>query len=614
MTHQVLVGLAAVIVFGTLAQWLAWRLRLPSILLLLIFGFLAGPITGFLDPDELLGDLLLPFVSLSVAVILFEGGLSLRLEDLRQIGRGLSNLITLGALVTWVLTALAAVTILDFSFPVAVLLGAILIVTGPTVVFPLLRHVRPRGQVASLVKWEGILNDPIGAVLAVLVFEVMLAGGWGAGSSIALTGFLKTVGGGIFIGTAGALIMVFLIRFYHIPDYLENPFALMMVVVVYTVSDLLQPESGLLSTTLMGIVMANQKMVPVKHIVEFKENLRVLLISSLFIFLAARLDVESLRLLGWGSSIVFLGALILVIRPVSVFLSGFGSGLTWKEKAFVSWMAPRGIVAAAVTSVFALRLEEAGYSEAGTLVPVVFVVIVGTVLVYGLSSAPVARWLGVAGGASQGCLLVGAHGWAQEIGKALQNAGIPVLLVDNNRSYITAAKLAGLPAYFGNILDDSLPEHIPLEGLGKLIAMTSNHEVNSLAALHFIEEFGRQDVFQVIAHEENAQTRERYSLSPHLRGRLLFGQDHRYTTLDRRFSRGGIVKTTKLSEDFDYEAFQTEYGGTAVLLFIIEGSSLKPATVRDTPDPKPGQTVIALVDPVTSKGAVAGGDSVPPRK
>ncbi len=595
MSHSLLLGLAAIIVLGMGAQWLAWRLKLPSILVLLVFGFLAGPVLGFLHPDALLGDLLIPFVSFSVAIILFEGGLSLRIRELSSIGRGLGTLVTLGVLTAWILGSLAAALILGLDPMLSALLGAILVVTGPTVILPLVRHVRPRGRVGPLIKWEGILNDPIGVMLSVLVFEVILAGGWENGSSTALLGLVKTLIPGAAIGLAGAVVVVLLIRFHRLPDFLQSPFVLMAVVAVYTASDLVMEESGLLSVTLMGIALANQRYVVIKHIIEFKENLRVLLLSFLFILLAARLEPASLRVLN-PRSVVFLLVLIAVVRPAAVFLSTFGTGLTWREKVFLSWMAPRGIVAAATAPLLAYPLVGMGYRGADILVPQVFLVIVGTVALYGLTAAPLARRLGVAGGRREGCLVVGAHSWARSIAGALQRNGVPVLLVDSNRANLAAARLEGIPVHQANVLAESLPEELPMDDLGRFLALTANEEVNSLAALHFSEVLGRDEVYQLPMEEDDGEEAQDESLSRHLRGRMLFGADQTYRTLNRRFEAGAVVKSTKLSETFDYEAFRERYGDSARLLFVVDGGALKISVAGEKLSPRPGQAVIALVD------------------
>jgi NhaP-type Na+/H+ or K+/H+ antiporter len=317
LTENLLIAVASIITLGIVAEWFAWRIGLPSILVLLVFGFVAGPLVGFLDPDLMLGDLLFPIVSISVAVILFEGGASLRMRELRKIGGVVRNLVTIGAAATWVLASTAAYLFLGLDAAVAALLGAILVVTGPTVIVPLLRQMRPVPQVASTLKWEGILIDPIGAVLAVLVFEAVAAGGLERATVAVLLILLKTVLIGGLLAAVGVGILMLLLDRYWVPDFLQSPLALMVVIAAFALSNLLQAESGLLTATLMGVALANQRAVDVKHILEFKENLRVLLISSLFILLAARLELSDLTGIGWPE-VTFLAVLILLIRPLSV--------------------------------------------------------------------------------------------------------------------------------------------------------------------------------------------------------------------------------------------------------------------------------------------------------
>ncbi|MGC9515511.1 cation:proton antiporter, partial [Methanocrinis sp.] len=468
---------------GIVAQWLAWRLGLPSILVLLIFGLGAGPITGLLDPDQILGPLLVPMVSLSVAVILFEGGLNLKIGELREIGTVVRNLITVGVLVTWVGSTIAAHLILGLDPYIAILFGSILVVTGPTVILPMLLQVRPNGRVGNVAKWEGIMNDPIGAMLAVLVFQAIAMGGAGSATTATILGIMNTVFVGVLVGVAGEVLLIQFLKRYWIPDYLQNPVALMMVVAVFTISEQFQIESGLFAVTLMGVALANQRAVAVKHIIEFKENLRVLLISALFIVLAGRLSIADLEYID-GYSLLFLGVLMLIVRPAAVIISTWGARLRWQELVFLSWMAPRGIVAASVSSVFALRLAEIGFGQAELLAPLTFFVIIGTVAVYGIGAAPLACWLGLATSNPQGVLIVGAHPQARRIALALQRAGVKVLIVDSNYSQISQAYEAGLPTYHGNIMADHVLEEIDLEGMGYLMALTSNDKANSLISYH----------------------------------------------------------------------------------------------------------------------------------
>jgi NhaP-type Na+/H+ or K+/H+ antiporter len=597
VTENLLLGMASIIVLGILAQWTAWRLGIPSILLLLVFGFLAGPITGFLNPDALLGDILFPVVSASVAVILFEGGLSLRLTELRTTAHVVRNLVTIGAFLTWLMSSAAAYYILNLNLSLALLLGAILVVTGPTVIMPLLRQVRTVGPIGSIVKWEGIVNDPIGAVLAVLVFEAIITTGIQAATMAVAISLLQTVLIGLVLGGVFAALLIFLLARYWIPDYLQNGVTLMFVLGVFAASDLIQKESGLFTVTLMGIILANQRYVSLKHIIEFKENLGVLLLSGLFIILSARLNLDLLTHLGW-SSVAFLATLVLIVRPVAVIISTFRSGLSWREKLFLSWMAPRGIVAAAVTSVFALELaEKGGFVRAELMVPEMFVIIVGTVTIYGLSAAPLGRWLKLAQPNPQGVMIAGAHAWAQKVGGVLQDEGYQVLLVDTNRANIHAARLAGLPVFFGSILSEFIQDEIELGSLGRLLALTSNDEVNSLAALHFIETFGRSGVYQLPPKQTETDRKE--TVSSPLRGRLLFGPEATYARLTQLFNAGYVIKKTKLTERFSYADYQETYNGQTLSLFLIdELGDLRIFTTENQLKPRAGHTLISLVAPL----------------
>lgn len=600
MNEELLVGLTAIVVLGIGAQWLAWRLRLPAILLLLVTGLIAGPATGFLDPDALLGDVFFPLVSISVAVILFEGGLSLRVVELREIGGVVRNLVTIGALAGWLLGAVAAHFFLGLEIGLALLLGAILVVSGPTVIVPLLRSVRPTAQVGSILRWEGIVIDPIGALLAVLVFEAIRVGDTQGTASLALSGILQTALMGGVSGILGALMIVLLLKRYWIPDFLHETASLMLVVGVFTASNLLQSESGLLAVTVMGLVLANQKTVTVKHIIEFKENLRILLISSLFILLAARLRPSDLAQIGVGS-VVFLVVLIFVVRPLVVGLCSLGSKLTWRERLFLAAISPRGIVAAAVSSVLGLELAAEGHADAAQLAPLTFLVIIGTVAFCGLTASSLARRLGVAQSNPQGALIVGGHSWARTIAAALQAEGFRVLLVDTFWSNVRTARMDGLPIYYGSILSDYVTDQIELEenleGIGRLLALTSNNELNALAAMHFAENFGRENVYQLCP--EGGESGRKAAVSRHRRGRFLFGPQATYFHLTSRFASGAVVKTTKLTAEFDYEAFRALYGENAIPLFLIdESGKLEPVSADGPLKPVIGQTMISLVDPV----------------
>ena len=592
METTILFGLTAVILLGISAQWLAWRFHLPSILLLLVFGFLAGPVTNIFDPDLILGDLLFPIVSLSVAIILYEGGLSLRFSELKKVSSVVIMLITVGALVTWLISAITARYILGLSWELSVLLGAILIVTGPTVIGPILHQVRPKEPVGSILKWEGILIDPVGALLAVLVFEAILEDKFQNTLPIIMQGVLETIVIGVVIGYIAARIIIESFKRHWVPDELQNGVSLLFVIVAFVLSNWLHTEAGLLTVTLMGIILINQKQISVRHIVEFKENLRVLLISSLFILLAARIELVQITQLGI-SSILYLVILVVVTRPVIVFSSSLRSVLKWNEKLFISWLAPRGIVAAAITSVFAHELAHAGYAEAEKLVPIVFMIIVGTVLLYGLTAKPFAHRLGVAEVDPQGMLLVGITPFAMKLGQTLRDEGFKVLLLDSNWRNVAQARMQGLSSRCGNALAEDTPDILILDGIGNMLALTSNDEVNSLSALHYTEIFDRNSVYQLPM--ETIST-ENDAVPEHLRGRILFDPTATHEAIARRMQDGATVKATKLTAEFDYDDFQTLHQDAALPLFLItEEQKLLTYTLDYQPIPKPGQTLISLI-------------------
>ncbi len=597
MSQSALIQTAAVILLGGLAQWIGTVARVPSILLLLAFGFVAGPVArnlapGWsLEPDALFGNLLLPFVALAVALILFEGGLNLSFREIRGVRGVVALLVTAGAVATGILAAAAAGLTLGLSFELTLLLGAILTVTGPTVVLPLLRHIKPAGRVAAVLKWEGIVVDPVGALLAVLVFEVVTGHRLDdpvrhAGLAVLTT---LVIGGGL--GAAGALVLVAGLRSYWVPDHLQNPIATMLVVAAYVGANQVQAESGLLAVTVMGIVLANQRAVSIRSILEFKENLRVLLLSTVFILLSARMTVQDLASVGPGVA-VFIAALILVVRPLSVALSTAGSRLSWRERAFVAWMAPRGIVAAAVTSVFALALEKQGLREARLLVPVMFTTIVATVIVYGLSGSTVARWLGLSDRDPQGFLIVGAHALARDLARCLAAHDIRTLLVDTNRAEIDAARAAGLSAVHASILADDVPDRLDLAGIGRLLALTANDEVNVLATERFAPLFGRANVYRL---PPKGSERGRPTIERHAAGRVAFRADLTMPRLSELVASGARVTSMTLTDPVELASRRGAAAGDPVLLVVVpEPGRAQLVVAGDRPTPRPGHVVIML--------------------
>ena len=593
MTVDFILGLATIIFAGILAQWLSWRLHLPSILLLLVFGLLIGPVFGLIQPDALFGDLLFPLVSLAVGIILFEGGLGLRFRDLTGIRVVVRNLISIGMLVTWGVAAAAAYFVLGMNLSLALVLGAILTVSGPTVILPLLRDVRPEGPVGSILRWEGILIDPVGATLALLVFDAVLQTNLREATGEAIINLFRIVIIGAALGWTAARVLAYLLKRYLIPDHLQNAFTLMAVIAVFALSNLLANESGLLATTIMGMVLANQKAASIKHIIEFKEDLGVILTSSIFVLLAARLQIDAIWALG-APGLLFLAILILLARPLSVWVSTLGASLRLPERAFLAWMAPRGIVAASVASLFAIELEHAGFEEANMLVSVTFLVIIGTVLIYGLSAGPLARRLGLAEADPQGLLFVGAHPGARKLAAIVQDAGFKVVLADTNPANCRQARAESLRAYCGNILFEEFIEEMDLGGVGRLLAITSNDEVNTLACLHIADIFGRANVFQLPPQHPAGARPEG---TPHLGGRLLFGPEMTFTQLQQRFETGWVLSTLEVTETTLPLVDEARARGDMIPLFVLREGRLQVITAEDGYEPRPDERVIVLGAP-----------------
>ena len=560
--------IALVIGLGATAQWLAWRVNLPAILPLLLIGFAVGPLLGLVRPLELVGEeLLFPSIGLAVGLILFEGGLTLRLPEVKEVRQVVVNLISVGALLTWLLSAAAGWLIVGLEPTVALLFGALIIVTGPTVIGPLMRSVRPTPRLANILKWEGILIDPVGALVAVLVFEFLLLGS-GEALGHTLLSLVRFVGVGAVVGVVGGVMFTFLLRRRLLPDYLVNLVALALVFVVYAGSNAVADESGLLATTAMGFVMANLRAPNIGNILTFKEDLSLLFISLLFIVLAANIELASfVAALSW-QSLLLVAVVMFVIRPLNIFVSTLNSPLSWREKLFLSWLAPRGIVAASVTSLFASSLTRAGVAGAELLVPFVFIIIVGTVTLNSLTAKPVARLLGVAEPEPQGVFILGAHNTARRIASFLQGEGFEVQVADTNFANVSAARLAGLNAYYGTPLSERADEDLRLSGIGKLLALTPNDEANALAAIKFTRQFGSTHVYQLKPDRD-----ERDSLDEKRRGRLVFAQGTTFGELEQRLETGELKKTS-ITETFSWEDFEA-LNGDYLPMFVIRGKTVE---------------------------------------
>ncbi len=594
MQADILVSLATIAVLGITCQWLAWAVRLPSILFLLVCGLLLGPVAGMLDPDILFGDLLFPIVSLSVAVILFEGSLTLNIEEIRELRSVVRNLITVGALITWGITAVATHLVLDFQLPLAFLFGALVVVTGPTVIMPMLRTVRPNANISSILRWEGIVIDPLGALLAVLVYNFIISSQQenALGSIMIIFGNLVLVGS--LIGILAALALGFVLKQHLVPEYLRNVLSLSLVIAAYVIADIAEHESGLLAVTVMGMTLANMKDVEIDDILDFKESLSVILISALFIVLAARIDITQLMSIGLPSLLV-LAVVMFIARPIAVFVSSIGSDLNFREKLLISWIGPRGIVCAAVAALFALRLESAGFDEARLIVPLAFLIIIGTVLIQSLTSKTLARWLDVREPPPLGFLIIGAGVVGRAIAKALGELGFKVVLTDSNWENTRAARMEGLDTYYGNPISEHADRNLDLVGVGRMLAMSGRVNLDILAGQRFKRDFGSMNIYEVATTYDQVKT-DKHKISTKRRGQQLFGEEITHGVLASWIRNGAEIRNTQLSDEFQFAHYREQYGEDCIPLFTIDDRGrLLPFTVENEPVPEAGWTIISLV-------------------
>ena len=512
--------LAGIIILGIVAQWISWRMKLPAILPLILIGLLVGPISTLwtADGSKLIepiynlttkrglfppGQNLYYFVSLAIGIILFEGGLTLKLKEVREVGKAIIRLITIGSVVTFIGAGLITHFVMGLSWAISFLFAALIIVTGPTVIAPILRNTSLNRNVAAVLKWEGILIDPIGALVAVLVFDLILLQ---AGGQHFTKHTIQTLGQIVIIGSAlgyvSAYFMKMVITQKLVPHYLLNVFVLAFVLFLFGFSDVLAHESGLLAVVVMGMTMANIDVPNLKEILYFKESLSILLISILFILLSANIEIEHLALLLDTRCLVLFLLVVFVLRPLGVFLSTINSGLSFKEKLFIGWVGPRGIVAAGIASLFGLKLVQTNMEGAEYLTPLVFMIVLGTVLLNATTARFMAKILGVTQGASNGILIVGANKASRMIGKYLQDSGRHVVVLDRSQEGINKAKEEGLDAMEGNIYNDDLIQDIELTDVGYLLAMTSSVGVNEFTCEKYKDEFGEVGTYRLLSADE----------------------------------------------------------------------------------------------------------------
>lgn len=588
-------AIAVVGALGVGSQWLAWRLRMPAIVLMLLAGVIVGPVLGLFDPERDIGPLTAPLISLAVAVILFEGGLTLEFHGLRDRARGVLRLVVIGAPLGWLASTLALRYGAGLSWESSAVFGGILIVTGPTVIAPLLRQARLSKRPAALLQWEAIINDPIGALAAVLAFQVVQVIYTATTAGAAVTEFLLGIGVATALGLAGGYGTARAFKTASVPEYMKVPVIFAALLAVFAASDALLHESGLLAVTVMGIVIANSDLPSFTEVRRFKEHATILLVSGVFILLAASLDFSALGALDWRAG-VFVAIVVLVARPLTVMISLMFTDVPIKERVLVATTGPRGVVLVAVAGLFGERLASLGVEDGALIGPLAFVLVAVTVVLHGFTLAPIARRLGLTGGDKPGVLLVGGNSFTIALGEALQKAEVPVLLADPNPTHLRGAWKAGLKTFFGDVLSDAAEDRIEMVAFTIAVAATDNDAYNTLVATDLAPEFGRANVYQVAREKSDSK---RYSLPPSLGGRS-FGKKQTFGEFRSLIWRNHDIRVTKLSEEFTLDDWRAKNPEGIVLAEISKAGELRFVVDDDTLEGPKGGRIVALYPPEPS--------------
>ncbi|HEV7373069.1 sodium:proton antiporter [Arenibaculum sp.] len=607
MEAGVLVVVMCIVVGGFAAQWLAWRLAVPAIVVLLAVGLLVGPVFGLLDPSESFGPLLRPTIGLVVAIIVFEGGLSLDLRELQSTGSGIVRLTIVALPLNWAFGALAGHYVGGLAWPAAILFGAILVVTGPTVILPLLRQSRLRPRPASFLKWEAIVNDPIGAVLAVIVLEVLVSSAHGAtGGELVLHLAVRVFFGVLLalgLGIGAAFLVRWAFRRDQVPEVLKTPMLIACTLGVYALPNVVMEEAGLIAATVFGVALANLGITGIEELRRFKEALVVLLVSALFIILTADLDPDvfgrlSLPILALTFAVLFL------VRPAAIMLATLGSRMSLGERALVAWIGPRGIVAAAVAGVAGLRLDEAGYRAAELILPTVFVVIAATVIAHGFTLGALARRVGLTGADKPGLLIVGATGWTISLAELLSRHDVPVLLVDIFEGALAPARRKGLETLQVEVLSELAEHRLAGRPVDHLLAATADDIYNALVCAKLGPEVGRERVFEIAPKASDPDPHR--GLSRNWRGKFIMDRDLCFDEIVERCERGWRFAAFEAAGSQPLSDFAAGFDGVPLLIIRANGNLelmspelQRPVSVDD------GDRVVMFVAPSRAAGAGA---------
>ena len=604
MVPSLLFEIMIIGLLGIGSQWVAWRYRLPAIVVMAITGLLVGPIFGFINPEESFGPMYSPIISAAVAIILFEGSLNLSFSELRGVGKSIFRISTVGAFIAWILGSLTAHYVAGLSWAVAFVIGGLFIVTGPTVIMPLLRQSKLKARPAKVLKWEGIIVDPIGALLAVFAFEIITFITAIDPDGTQLLMFFAASLFAIILGWALGRGLGWMFETGHIPEFLKSPAVVVVVIFCFTAADEVMHETGLLSVTAMGITLANMGISSISDMRHFKENISVLLISTIFIMLTASLEMDTILHIFSPNIIGYVLLMMFAVRPLSIFIATIGTGLSFNERALVGWIAPRGIVALTVSGYFATVLADAGYEDASILTTLTFALVIFTVLAHGFSIGWLAKKLDLSMTGNPGVLLVGSNPFTIELSKSLAKVNVPAMIIDSSWEHLSIARKSGVPFYYGNMLSEQTEHHLDTIPYEYLLAVTDDRAFNSLICTTFLPEYGRTNVFKASPYNQLDNGYAKGVVSK-VGGRILFDKKFPLEILIGKIESGYVFRQTTLTEQFNFEAYKAEKDPSTIFLYLIKPSGqLKFFSEEMRTVPAIGDKIVSLTPPTKEQAKI----------
>ncbi len=596
MVDSLLLVFMFIAVLGIGSQWIAWKFQLPAIVVMSIAGLLAGPIFGLINPEQEFGELYRPFISIAVAIILFEGSLNLNFKELKGLGKPVFRIITWGAFIAWILGSLTAYYVAGLSLAVAFVIGGIFIVTGPTVILPLLRQSKLKPTPAKILKWEGIVVDPFGALLAVFAFEIILFISSDSRDASSLFLFFLASFFAVLLGYIFGKLIGWFFEAGHIPEFLKSPTVLSAVIACFTIADEVWHETGLLAVTAMGMTLANLGISSIKDMRHFKENISILLISTVFILLTASLTMDTLKDVFRPEIIGYVLLMLFVVRPLSIFLSTIGSGLSIQEKTLIGWIAPRGIVALTVASYFAGVLEDEGFQGASLVTSLTFALVFATVCAHGFSIGWLAKKLNLSSDGKPGAIIVGSNRFSVSLAKVMEELGIPVLVVDSSWGRLYSARRAGVAHNHGEILSEQMEYTIDFTPYDYLISASEYDSYNALVSSTFIPEFGRKNVYRLPRQNHSGDQLD--DIDHTIGGQELFRPAEGLEELKYKIKAGYVFRKTTLTEQYTCEEYLRDRDKETILLFVLKQSKQLEFFIEgvDT-TAQPGDIIVSMTPP-----------------